>query len=302
MGRLRRGMRLMKTSWKILMKDKEILLFPFISMIISGLIILTFIVPLFLYTGFGISPAMMRGYDIYIYMFALYIPLYFVGTFFNTAVVGCADTRLKGKDPDFMYGLRIAGRNWYKIFLWALLASTVGIILQILRSKLKLIGRIAVSLIGIAWTYGTFFIVPVLIFEDRGVWASVKESASIFKDTWGESFTGSMGFGLIIFILAFAGLIPIGFLVIAGVIGWMIALVLAAVYVMFLFTLHSALNGIFVTALYHYAKEGELPGAFTRDMIPSAVSESRYGKWKGGGGGYKGKSSSDSFYDPSNRL
>ncbi len=296
MGRISRGIRLMKTSWEILKKDKEIMLFPLISIIISGFIIVSFIAPLYFFTGFEFSADMFEGYMIYVYMFALYVPLYFVGTFFNTAVVGCADARMKGDDPTFKDGLRLAGKNWYKILLWALLAGTVGVVLQILRDKLSFIGKIASFFIGIAWTYGTFLIVPVLIFEDEGVLASVKNSAKLFKDTWGETITGSIGFGIIIFILAMIGIIPLAFLTILGVLSWLTAIVLGAVYFAVLLAFNSALNGIFVTALYHFAKDGELPGPYTKDMIPSPVGGSVYDSGKGSGG-YKTKSASDSFYD-----
>lgn len=296
MGRIGRGLRLIRTSWEILKKDKEIMLFPLISIIISGFIIVSFIAPLYYFTGLDFSTDIFDGYMIYVYMFALYIPLYFVGTFFNTAVVGCANLRIEGNDPTIKDGLRIAGKNWYKILLWALLAGTVGVVLQILRNKLSFIGKIVVFFIGIAWTYGTFFIVPVLIFEDEGVLDSVKNSASLFKDTWGETITGSIGFGIIIAILLFGGMIPLAFLTVLGVLSWLTAIVVGAVYFVLLFAFNSALNGIFVTALYHYAKDGKLPGPYTKDMIPSPVGHSVYDSGKGSGG-YKTKSASDSFYN-----
>ncbi len=283
MGRISRGLELIGASWKLLKKDKSIMLFPLLSIVVSALIIVSFIAPFLFFGTFDFSIEMLQGYSIYLYMFALYIPLYFVGTFFNTAVVGCAAARINGENPNFKDGLRIASDNWFKILSWALLASTVGVILQLFREKLGFIGKMIISFIGIAWTYGVFFVVPVLIFEDKSVLNSVKKSASLFKDTWGETITGSLGFGIIFAILGFVGLIPLVLLTVMGLLNWILAIILGIIYFVMLFALQSALQGIFVTALYHYAKDGNLPGPFTTDIVPPAVDEGyQSGPWDSG--------------------
>lgn len=273
MGKIGRGWKLIKTSLKILSMDKEILLFPLISIIISGFIVASFVAPVFLFNNFNIASDPFSGYRFWIYLFFLYLPLYFVGTFFNTAVVGCADKRMKGEDPTFRDGLKIASDRWSKLLAWSILASTVGIILQVIRNRVGFIGKLITSFIGIAWTYGTFFIIPVLIYQDRGVFSSIKESASLFKDTWGETLTGSLGFGLIFFLLGILGALPILYLTLSGMIGWIVALTIGGLYFITLFALYSALHGIFVTALYHYAKDGNLPDPYDKELIPSGSGQ-----------------------------
>ncbi len=284
----------MSASWEILKEDKKIIFLPLISIVISLVIIVTFFAPLYFFTSLTFSPYMFRGFRLYVYLFALYVPLFFTGTFFNTAVVACANARIKGEHMSIGEGLSIASENWYKILLWALLAGTVGIVLQLVRDKLSILGHFVSSLAGIAWTYATFFIVPVLIFEEKDVLESVKESGALFVDTWGETLTGSIGFGIIFFILGVVGLIPIFLLVLFGVLGWILALILAFLYIILLSAFASALNSIFVTALYHYARHGELYGPFTYDMIPSPVGAISYEKPREG---YK--TSFDSYYSDS---
>jgi hypothetical protein len=54
-----------------------------------------------------------------------------------------------------------------------------------------ILGRI-VGLIGaVAWSVLTFFVVPVLIFEDAKVGDAIKRSSHIFKERWGEQFAGN---------------------------------------------------------------------------------------------------------------
>ncbi len=191
-------------------------------------------------------------------------------------------------------GLRVATDNWYKILLWALLAGTVGVVLQLIRDKLSIFGHFVSSLAGIAWTYATFFIVPVLIFEEENVLDSVKKSGALFVDTWGETLTGSIGFGIIFLLVGFVDLIPILMLVLLGVLGWIPALILAFLYIILLSAFASALNSIFVTALYHYARHGELYGPFSYDMIPAPVGTTEYKKPQ-----KRYKTSFDSYYNDS---
>lgn len=296
MGRISRAWKLIKTSWRVLKLDRELLLFPPISMVISGILIPSFVIPVIFFSGITISPEVFSGFRFYIFLFSLYIPLYFVGNFFNTAVVGCADMRMKGENPSFTDGIEIASNNWKRLLGWSILASTVGVALQILYNKAGFIGRLVTSFIGIAWTYGTFFIVPVLIFQENSILGSVKESAGLFKDTWGERLTGSLGFGIIFMVLGILGVLPLVFLTLSGVIVLIIAIAAGVLYFALLFTIYSALQGIFVTALYHYAVDGELPGPFGEEMLPSGVEKTSSfkdsGSFGGGGGAFDNLSGS----------
>ena len=133
------------------------------------------------------------------------------------------------------------------------------------------IGRIAAALVGGIWSLVTFFAVPVLILEDKGVVDSVKESVSLIRKTWGESIVGS-GSILLIFIalgvVAFIGVLAT--LVIGNMFVFGIALVLFILLVVVLAIVASAMQGIFVTALYSYARTGTVPAAFSKDLIQNA--------------------------------
>ena len=62
------------------------------------------------------------------------------------------------------------------------------------------------SLLGLSWTLVTYLIVPVLIFEEGGVYDSIERSASLFRKRWGEQIAGSFGFGLLSFLMFLPGL------------------------------------------------------------------------------------------------
>src|SRR5437762_791926 len=78
---------------------------------------------------------------------------------------------------------------------FALIAATVCMILRAIEERVGFIGRIVVGLIGMGWSLATYLVVPVLVARDVGPIDAVKESATLFKKTWGEIVIGQVGLG-----------------------------------------------------------------------------------------------------------
>ncbi len=171
-----------------------------------------------------------------------------------------------------------ASRHLPAIIAWALISATVGLILHLIGQRVGMLGRIATAIAGGVWSLVTFFVVPVIILEDKGVLDSVKESVSLIKRTWGESIVGSgsimlifVGIGFVAF-LGMLGTLALGNMVVFG-----IALALFLILVVVLAVVATAMQGIFVTALYTYARTGTIPSAFSRDLIEHAFVQKRAG-------------------------
>lgn len=272
-GRFSRSFQLVKESFAVLKKDKEIMLFPIISSIVFILLFISFLIPLFfLLKGMQAGDVTdIPEYYAYPVLFLIYLVSYFIVIFFNTGLITCAHIRLNGGDPTFGDGFRNAVKHIGEIFVWSLVASTVGIILRIASDKSNTLGKIVISIIGMAWNLLTFFIVPVLIFEDLSIMESIKKSGYLFKKTWGETVIGKFSMGLFFTILVFFGFIP---LVISFFLGSIIAVVfgfaIMLLYWIFLGIVSSSLNGIFITALYNYANTGKIPSAYSSEIIKNA--------------------------------
>ncbi len=261
MGRISRGWKLTKLSLGVIRKDKEILIFPVLSALVTFAILASFAVGIFFSvdlenTDFG-GPAFI------VFGFAFYLVAFFISFFFNAAVIGCAMIRLNGGDPTVKDGLRIASENVGRIFLWALLAATVGLIIRALQERVGFIGKIIVGMIGIAWTLMTYFVIPVLIFEKVGPWAAMKRSASLIKGSWGETIVGNLGMGVIFFLLGLAGLLPIIMgVAIGGLMAIVAGVVIAVVYWVALAVVGSAAQSVLVAALYRFATTGKTSEGF----------------------------------------
>jgi len=267
--RISRSIELVKASWGILMEDKKLLTFPILSGIVTLIVIATFILPL-IFTNGALSLATNTVTGI-ILVFVFYVVSYFVVIFFNVGLISCVNARLHGKDMTVGEGLSAATRHLGSIIAWAIIAATVGLILRMIEDRAGFLGQIAAGLVGGIWSLVTMFVVPVLIFEEKGVVDSMKGSLALFRKTWGESVVGSLSIGLIFFAIGIVGFVLVlGTMMLHNTVIFFTALALFIILVAILAILASAMQGIFVVALYTYAKTGQVPSVFNRELVEGA--------------------------------
>jgi hypothetical protein len=211
----------------------------------------------------------------------MYVALAFVTIFFNAAVIGTATKRLRDEPASIRDGLALARAHVGKIFVWAVITASVGMVLRAIQERSGLIGRILAGIVGIAWNIVTFFVVPVLLYEPLSVGDSIRRSAQIFRSRWGEQFTGNATIGIAIVVLALPILAIGGLLIAASPIVGIVVTVLAIGALM---AVGAACSGVFNAALYRYATTGDASGAFSEaDLNGSFRPKGRRG-WGGFGG------------------
>ena len=76
-----------------------------------------------------------------------------------------------------------------------------------LERRLSFLGRIVARVTGLVWTLASFFVVPLLAFEDMGPVEALYKSAQIFRKRWGEEVVGGFSFELVFLLLALPGLL-----------------------------------------------------------------------------------------------
>ena len=272
-GSIGNSVALMKASLNVLKLDKELVLFPIMSGIACTLVGASFIAPIFV-TGAGdVFANGDAGYLGMAIMFAFYVVMYTVIFFFNSALVGAALIRLDGGDPTVSDGLAIASQRMGAIIGYAVIAATVGMILRMISERGGIFAKIASMVAGMAWTLTTYLTVPVLVTKDIGPIDAIKESAAIFKRTWGEQVTGNFGLTWAM-LFAFAGWTAVTFVMAfaAGAIAPVAVLPVVLIgfggYVA-LALVGSALGGIYTAALYRYAMTGDT-GAFDAQIMGQA--------------------------------
>lgn len=248
--RLSNGWQLALNSFAVLKANRQLIIFPVLSAIAMLLVISSFVVAMFASTGWDAELLRQQSAVAnYTVLFLYYLVNYFVVVFFNTALVHCTHLYFNGEEPTVAKGLRFAVSRIGAIFSWAIFAATVGTILRAIQDKVGTLGKIVTGLIGIVWSVATFFVVPIIAYENLGPIAAFKRSASLMKEKWGESIGASFSFGIIQFLAILLLAVP------SFVLGWLVhpiaGMALFAVGLFAIIVLFSAAKVIFVSAVYH---------------------------------------------------
>jgi hypothetical protein len=281
---------LARSSWDVLRKNKQFLIFPIISGIGFILVVLSFFIPLgvvFAMGGFkdafdkdGNPQTWFAVLDI-VLLFAFYFLTYFVIVFCNSALVSCAIMRFNGESPTLGDGFRAAVARLPQILAWALVSASVGVLLKLIENSHKRVGEFIGAILGTVWSVITYFVVPVLVVEKMGPFKAIGRSVEILKKTWGEALVGHFTLGFFKFLLAIpfvlllligGGLIAAGHaLVYVGV----AVLAVAGVYLLVFMAVASAMDTIFLSALYEYAAYNTVPEGFEQDAMENAFRRRR---------------------------
>lgn len=277
MGKFARTWELMGASWRMLVRDKQLIVFPMLSGLALAVIIVLFVVPIVAESAAmpDSSPGLQPDGAMYAGFFLFYLVNYFVVIFFNAALIACVLERIDGGQPTLGYGLRCAWQRLPQILGWALLASTVGFALRLVEQRVGFIGRLVVGVLGMAWSVTAFLVVPVLVVEGSGPIESYKRSVEMLKQTWGEQIVGNISFGLLFAVFGIAPAVVVLFLL-RGAHGaaWGYALLGAAVlYLVLLGLVQATLQTIYQTAIYLYAANGQVPDGFDETALASSFRQ-----------------------------
>ena len=255
---------LMKMSWRVLMLDRELILFPLMA---GATLVLMAVIGVL--TGSAEAVATEReqlgGRDLVVAVVLAFCSTSIV-VFFNAALVAAAMERLRGGDPNVVSGLRAATARLPQILAWALIAAVVAVLLRALRERGGIGGAIASAIGGMAWDFATFLVVPVLVAEGVGPIEAIRRSASLLRRTWGRQVAASFGFTIVVLVAGGAAVLVAVLLYLihpALGIGVGVPLVALAIGVV------TALEGIFRAALYDHAL-GQEPHGFDRATLAGA--------------------------------
>ena len=265
MGRIQNTLALAKTSWFVLKKDRELMWLPVLSFLVSAVLggaalAVVVVTRSAAPAASGAADGATVGPAAMVVGIAAALALGITSVFFNGALVAGAHERLTGGDPTVGSSIRRAFGRLAGLVPWALMTTTVGLVLQAMRERAGFLGRIVVDMIGMAWEVVTFLVVPAVVIDEMGAVDGLKRSASLLRQTWGENLIARVGFGLLGFVLVIPAVIVA---VLATSVGaaW-VGIPLAVAWVVVVAVVITALNAIFQTALYMYATTGVVPQGF----------------------------------------
>ena len=269
--RLSNGWNISMNSFKVLRANKQLIIFPILSGVSLLLVLGSFVTLVFAAAGWDAEAIQEPGQaGSILILFLYYLVNYFIVVFFNMALIHCTHLFFKGEPVTIEDGIRFSVSRMGVIFLWSMLAATVGTILRLLQENFGYLGRIIIGLIGIVWSVATFFVVPVIAYENLGPFDAFKRSSQLMKEKWGESLGAGFSFGLVNFI----GIVLLGggLFLIGSIFNPLIGVALAVLGVLLVSAIVSAVRTIFISAVYHNVT-GDPTEHFNQQMIDSLFVE-----------------------------
>jgi hypothetical protein len=276
MSRIKRGWGLTKKSWALLNGHRELIRFPLYGAFATVPLAILFFGPgLYLLDKDSLAGA------IPLLVIGVYV-LSVVGFYFSVGLAAAANMIFNGEQATVADGLAVSRANFSQICGWAAISTAISVLMGVLENQGGIAGNIAARLVGMAWSLITFLAVPVIAIEGTGPLETLKRSASIFKDKWGQQISGNIAIGAAVFLI---GVLPAVLLIVAGVALWSSASFLGALLVVvgalvlaIAMLISRALSGVFGVALYRYALDGQAVGGFTSAELESAVKVKKGGR------------------------
>lgn len=288
--KLENSWKLAKECWRVLMLDKEMLMFPVFSIITTLVVTALVAYPLWAMGFFEpnqtVHVDVNKVFDlstIIKYVLLAIIPTYIgyvILTFFNSGLITCAFIRLCGDDPVLADGFRIAWKRLPQILTWSMLAATVGLILRSIKGRSNFIGSMISGMLGFGWRIASFFAIPVIVAEEKGAIDALKRSGELVKKNWGEAITLEVGLS----VLAIPATLPFFLMIGLAASIWVTSPVLGAslivigiVYVFLVSLVFSTLDAIAKAALYMFASGDQMPHGFNNEILETIFKRNGVG-------------------------
>ncbi len=272
MSRFRQGLELAGISWRTIVSDKSLAVFPVLGAISAVALTAAFVIPgLFLVSDESMGAGGWIG--IVLFVIAAYLAA-FVGIFFSVALASCANRSLQGEDTTVREGIAAARQRIPQIAGWAAVTTTVNLIIRAIEARFQGVGgAIVAALGGLAWALVTFLAVPVITFEGTGPWQTLRRSSGLFRQRWGQQV---VGLGVTTGVIALFGILPgivavfFGIALLPGAVG-IVLITLGALAILIGSILSATLSQVLAVALYRFAADGVAVGPFTEAQLNSVV-------------------------------
>ncbi|MCI3949155.1 MAG: hypothetical protein K0R11_1089 [Acidimicrobiales bacterium] len=270
MGRIANGWHIATASWRVLSRDRELVVVPVVAAVVAALGFAAVAVPGILALG-GSDAAQASDVALWLVLALATV----VGTWAlaigSAAVVAGAAERMAGGEPTLGSAFAAARARSGRLLGWAVLATVVSIILDQIEERLGFLGRVVSWIAGTAFGVVSFLALPVIVFEDVGAIEGLRRSARLLRSTWGEQLTFNFGIGLLGFLAVLpavalaAGLVATGVVVLQ-----VVGIVVAGAWIVVCLAVTSALSAVFKAALYRWAKGLPVDPAFDAGGLTGA--------------------------------
>lgn len=200
------GIEVIRDGLAILAERPILLVYPLLGGVVGSLwIVLGIGVGAAAVLGMGLSGGQTLAF-VGIVLLGTYIAFAYTNVLFTAALIHEVRDYSQGVDLDLRAGLDAALANWSTLLLWTLVSWTVG---AVIRHRRRDTGGFADRILDegaeAGWTAATFFVVPVILFENAD-WRTVAgKTADRLTDSWAEILGAVVGLRIVAYVISLVG-------------------------------------------------------------------------------------------------
>ena len=268
-GRFRRGLRLVGIGFTMARDEPGLMMVPAVAFVIQLLICgLGFLILWPSLHSINSTDGRSAHFSAGQWLVAVVVGVLvmFVSVVSHATIIARVMARFHGQSVTNAQAARAALTKSPQLLGWAFINYVVISILRNIGNR-GILGFLVGALLRAGWMLASFFVVPVILFEDKGAIASIKRSVQLCRSRWGENIVGNGALGIIgtvaimvdvlVAVVLGAVFVPLGAVV--GIIG------LAAILLVL-----TVATAAFNAALYWYAVTNQSPGQYSVADLQSA--------------------------------
>jgi hypothetical protein len=268
-GRFRRGLRLVGIGFTMARDEPGLMMVPAVAFVVQLLICgLGFLILWPSLHALNTSDGQSAHFSAEQWLVGLVVGVLvmFVSVISHATIIARVMARFHGQSVTNAQAARAALTKSPQLLAWAFINYVVISILRNIGNR-GILGFLVGALLRAGWMLASFFVVPVILFEDKGAVAAIKRSVQLCRSRWGENIVGNGAIGVIGFAAILADV------VVAVLLGAVFAPLGAAVGIIGLVAILLVLtvaSGAFNAALYWYAVTNQAPGQYSLGDLQSA--------------------------------
>jgi hypothetical protein len=172
------SIRFFQASFGFLSRNKDLFILPLFDLIVNT-VIACIIGWLYFSSAMNVRPHPLIFLIVIVCVWLIVHA--FLAIYFNASAMVCIYGRLQGRPVSIREGLVKAAAHTGTFLVWAPVMVCVGLVVRSLQQSHKFGRIISGYLVGASWNLYSYFVVPLVLFQNKGLFAALKQSARLLN-------------------------------------------------------------------------------------------------------------------------
>ena len=271
-GRFGRGLRLVGIGFTMARDEPGLMMVPVVAFVVQLIIFgigALVLLPTVRSTNTTAGQSAHLSAGQWVVLVVAGVLVMFVSVVSHATIIARVMARFHGQSVTNVRAARAALTKSPQLLAWAFINYVVISVLRSIGNR-GLIGALVGAVLRAGWMLASFFVVPVILFEDKGAVASIKRSVELCRGRWGENIVGNGALGIIGFVAILVDVaVAVGLGMVFAPIGVAVGVIGLAAVLLVLTVATAAFNA----ALYWYAVTDQSPGQYSVGDLQSAYRQ-----------------------------